>query len=293
MEVDDGVGAELGFQGLLDLVGARVGGTEREEPVHADVQLDGATVADAAGAQMMRVADVGEGGDDVEYLALLLLGEGGFHQFVEALLEQSPRHAQDEEGHDDGGQGVEDRPAVAEEDGAADAHEGAEGGEGVAAVMPGVGLDGGRVEGTATAHGVLVDKLFQHHGDHGGPERQHAGGGEDATPAPEDEGFDALVADAHGHQGQGEADEGGGKGLVLAVAVAVAAVFGLAADADEEEHHGVGEEVREGMDGVGGHGGAVAEEAGDELEDGQEDVDGAADQGDSVDFFLSVHLFGG
>ena len=127
MEGDDGVGAELGFQGLLNLVGARVGGTEREEPVHADVQLDGATVADAAGAQMMRVADVGEGGDDVEYLALLLLGEGGFHEFVEALLEQSPRHAQDEEGHDDGGQGVEDRPAVAEEDGAADAHEGAEG----------------------------------------------------------------------------------------------------------------------------------------------------------------------
>ena len=106
MEGDMSCGAEMGFQGLLNLAGAGMGGAEGEGAVHADVQLDGVAAADATGAQVVWVVHVGERGDDVEYLAFHLVGQGGFEQFVDALLEEFPRHAEDEEGDDERRQGV-------------------------------------------------------------------------------------------------------------------------------------------------------------------------------------------
>ena len=64
-----GGGAEMGFQGLLNLTCAGVGGAEGEAAVHADVQLNGIAAADAAGAQVVRVVHVGKRGDDVEELS--------------------------------------------------------------------------------------------------------------------------------------------------------------------------------------------------------------------------------
>ena len=69
-----GGGAEMGFQSLLNLTGAGVGGAEGEAAVHANVQLNGITAADAAGAQVVRVVHVGKRGHDVEYLAFHLVG---------------------------------------------------------------------------------------------------------------------------------------------------------------------------------------------------------------------------
>ena len=53
------------LEGFLDVVGAGMGLDEGDVAVHADVELDGVMVADAAGVEVVRVADVGEAGDDL------------------------------------------------------------------------------------------------------------------------------------------------------------------------------------------------------------------------------------
>lgn len=75
MDGDMGGGSETLFQGFFDVVGAGVCGVEREVAVHADVQLDGVAVADASGAKVVGVLNIGEGGDDGQDFAFDLLGQ--------------------------------------------------------------------------------------------------------------------------------------------------------------------------------------------------------------------------
>ena len=100
-----------------------------------------------------------------------------------------------------------------------------------------------------------------------------------------------VVDDTAGDGGQGDADEGRGQGLALSMAVFVLPVGGLAADVDEEQDHGVGDQVRQRVDGVRRHGGASAAQSGDELETREQHVDGTARQGHAADgFFPFVHI---
>ena len=116
---------------------------QREIAVHPDVDFDGVIVADAAGTEIVRILHVREGRDDAEDFLFHVIRQRGFGQVVDAVFQQFPGGVDDEEADDQRGQRVEDRPAVAEQDGAADAHERADGGERVAAMMPGVGFHDG------------------------------------------------------------------------------------------------------------------------------------------------------
>ena len=175
---DECVRSEMLPERLLDVVGTGVGLDEGDVAVHADVEFHGVVVADAAGAEVVQVADVGEGIDDLLDVLLHVLGQGGLRQLAEALPEELPGHPDDEEGDHQRGQRVEHGPAVPQQDGAADAHQRAERGEGVAAMVPGVGLQRGGIELAPLAGGVLVGQLLQENGDQGGPEGQRPGSGQ-------------------------------------------------------------------------------------------------------------------
>ena len=101
VESNDGAVAELLLQCFLYLVGARVGDMEGKGTVHADVEFNGASATDAASAQVVGIADIGIGVDDFEDGLFFLFGKGGFEEFADTLLKESPSHTQNEEGDDD------------------------------------------------------------------------------------------------------------------------------------------------------------------------------------------------
>ena len=95
-----------------------------------------------------------------------------------------------------------------------------------------------------------------------------------------------MIEDAAGNDQKKHSHKGRSQGFELAAAVVILSVGGFAADMDEDEHHGVGEKVRQRVDGIGHHGGTTAGEADAELQDGEEDIDQAAKKGNPVNFFF-------
>ena len=178
---------------------------------------------------------------------------------------------------------------MAEEYGAGDTYKSAKRRESVAAVVPSIGTYSRGIESSGFADGVLVNKFLYDDGGECSPEGDHCRGTQFAAVEPEDERDDGFVGDAHCYGSQCETHDGGGQSFVFPVAVVVVAVGGLAADFDEEEHHGIGGEVRKRMDSIGSHSRAVAEDAGYELEDGQQDVGGGAYESDLVYLAFAVH----
>ena len=70
---------------------------------------------------MVRIADAMVFEDRGEDVALYLFGQGLLQEVVHGGDGQLDGHTHDEDADDDGRNGVEHRPAVSEEDGAADA----------------------------------------------------------------------------------------------------------------------------------------------------------------------------
>lgn len=130
-------------QAVFDVDGQcmRVGNAHRA--VDAHVHLDGDRGADAARAQVVRRADLGVGRDDRENLLLDIRGQRLFEQFAQPRADQVQCDLEDEDRNEQRRDRVGDAPLLAEEVGAADAGEGAQRREGVAAVVPGVGYDAG------------------------------------------------------------------------------------------------------------------------------------------------------
>ena len=101
-----------------------------------------------------------------------------------------------------------------------------------------------------------------------------------------------MVKDAAGNHKEKHSHKGRSQGLELAAAVVVVSVGGFAADVDEDKDHHVREEVRQRVDGIGHHGGTSARYAYAEFEDGEENVDQAAQKGNPVYFFLPLDCGG-
>ena len=79
--------SEAGLESLLYLAGAGMSCRERQRSVHADMQLDGVAATDAACAQVVRVSNIGERGDNGEDFLLHLVGQRSLHQLVETLTQ--------------------------------------------------------------------------------------------------------------------------------------------------------------------------------------------------------------
>ena len=87
------------------------------------MHLDGDVLPDTPRAQVMRRRDGRIGRDQRQDVFLLLAGQRFFEQFVHPHFHQLPRHAQDQQRHDDRRRGVCQPPAAAQEIGAADSDE--------------------------------------------------------------------------------------------------------------------------------------------------------------------------
>lgn len=131
--------AETGFQQPFGLRGEVVGLAQGDVAIHPRVEVYRYGVADAACAQIMDVMDSIHGQYSVENLTF-----GGFRQRTFKQLAHTRLHdvipcLDDEEAHKDCREGVEHPPVFPQKHRSGDADQCAKRGEGVAAVMPGVG----------------------------------------------------------------------------------------------------------------------------------------------------------
>ena len=97
----------------------------------------------------------------------------------------------------------------------------------------------------------------------------------------------AVPADADAGGGEGNREEDGGDGFKAFMAVGVVFVGAAGAEFDANDDDNSGEHVGESVDGVGNHGGGMAENAGEKLEGGEEDVAGDGDEGGAGGDFLA------
>ena len=251
------------------------------------MQVDGTVVADAARAQVMGRGYAGIREDYLVDAVLYFSGQRFLQQLVHRGHQELDRHLHDEEADNDGGYRVEHPPAVAQQDGAADAHSGTDGRKSVAAMVPGVGHNSLRLYVAPHVDRILIESLLGDNGNKGGHQGQHARTGQRAPLDDVPDGLRPVPQDAQSHHKKAKPDDGGGQRLILAVAVVMTDIFGLGRQADEYQHDDVRHEVRKRVHGIGQHRCAMSRNAGKELEEQQHEVDHAAHKGHTINFALA------
>ena len=286
VDVDPGAPAEDGFEPVLDLCGDVVRLDDRGGGVDLDVHVDDEYVAVFAGAQVVESDDAG--------CLLYFLGDVLFHFFRERAFEQFlyagsgefVGYTDDEQSHDNRGNGVEYAPALAQEHGSRNAYERAYRREGVGTVVPAVGDDGGAVDFAAYDNGVPIEPFFHDYRD-GGHDKSQIGGALDDAPVEDFVYLHAArIENADGDDKEGEADEHGGECLVFPVAVGVVAIFVFRGDFDKDNHDEIGDEIGEGVYSVGNHGAASSYDAGCDFGGREDEVDKESHPSDAGGFFL-------
>ena len=131
--------------------------------IHQDMQFDGIVIANAACAQVVGLADAIDRGCQLQDLCLYLIGQRLLHQVANAVAQQEDGHLDDEQTHHDRGDGVEHGPSLSQEDGATNADGRTYRREGVAAMVPGDGLDGLRLQFACFPHRIAIDALLEDH----------------------------------------------------------------------------------------------------------------------------------
>ena len=231
---------------------------ERQGTGHAYVHLDGDVVANATGAKVVHFTHALLLIGDPHDLVLLRLGQAGVGKFLHRLHHQCPSGLDDEGAHHDGGKRIEHGPALTQQDGATYAHHGADARQGVAPMVPGIGHHGLRMILATDAHRELVGPLFQGDARYGGNQGHHAW----LLQLHATDGLIGLdharIANHQTHHQERQSDDGRGQRLVLAVPVIVVLVLRFTSQLHKHQHHHIGCEIGERMDGVGDHGRRMA-----------------------------------
>ena len=242
--------------------------------------LDGDAVADAAGAKVMRLRDFREGTDDVLDFALGVLREGHVREFAGAGFQEVPGHFYEHGTHDDGGQGIQDGPFLAQEECSADTDGGADGRQRVAAVVPGIGNDSRRLQRLAASDCITEEHFLHHNRQERSPKGERSRHFEGFSLQPAGEFHGPGYDDADGGADEGQGDEQRGQGLEFSVSIVMGLVLGLRADAHEHQDDQVCQKIRQRVHGIGRHRGAVSHDAGDELESEEHQIPDAPYQSD-------------
>ena len=243
MEVDVGVGSEVGTEVLFYGCGMTVSIVEGYVAGHAHMHVDSDVAAYAAGAQMVYLAHLILLQHEVHNLFLRGLGQALLKKLAKGFAKQGPCCAHDEEAHDDGGNGIKHRPLVAKQQSTADAYARAYGREGVAAVVPCVGHDGLRLHTPSRCCREPVSPLLEHYAHHSRHEGDDARHGWCLTLPCLQHLLCPTIADHHSHEKQGDANDGCRQGFIFAMTVVVVAVLGLVAQPHEHHDNDVGDEI--------------------------------------------------
>lgn len=230
----------------MDLFRDFMGLTQGFVPIHLDLQVDIDLVAEHSGAEQVHADHALFVGHVIPQGLLVVGTAGGVQQLGDSVLQNVVGDLEDKEADDHAGHRVQHREA---QHSAGDADEGADGGQGVGAVVPGVGQEGAGVDKLGVVAGIPVHGLLAHDGDHRSHQGDSTGDGDGLIAAGEN-GLQAHFADAQTGDHQNGAQQQGGDALQALVAVGVGGVRRLFGDLDSDPGDEGGEYVGEGMNGV-------------------------------------------
>lgn len=164
-------------------------------------------------------------------------------------------------------------------------------------MVPGIGLQGCRLDAASTYHSVVIEALFEKDGDDGRPESK---GGREGTAGVMHYNVPdiahTIIHDHDTHHQKHYTDGDGCKGLVFAMAIVVVVVARTGCKAHEYEHHDVADKIGEGMHSISHHSRRPTQNSCYKLKGYEQKIDDASHDGDAVyDMFalLSIDRSGG
>ena len=273
MNVGDGFGAEAVAEGVFEGGGEGVGGLDGHVGRDADVEVDDSGVANTAGAEVVGGVEAGDGAGKGKDFGVDLGGHATVGEGIDLAADDVPREFEEEGADEEGGNGVEDAPFVAEEGGGADAEGGGDGGEGVGTVVPGVGDENRAAGAAADADRGPVEPFLDRDGDERGPEGNGAGRGKGFAAKGVEDGVERGGTGLESDERERGADEEGDERGVLAVAVSVVGVGRTRGEAESEQHREVRDEIGERVQRVRDKRLAASEDANGEFRHHEHEVD--------------------
>ena len=172
--------------------------------------------------------------------------------------------------------------------GAQDTHKTSQRGQGVGAVVPGIGHEGRGADFLGVDSGVPEHAFFGDDGDDGRSQGQFAGNGEVQVAAAHDV-PKTLNANRGAGESQHDGQHDGGHAFEAVMPVWMIPVRGFARHLDANHDDDGADDVRRGMDGIGNHGAGVGDDSRNQFECGQNDIQchaaGGHPHGDGFVFF--------
>lgn len=198
-----------------------------EVPLHPDVEVGDVGEAAFADAAFLGAEDAGDGASGPHDGLLGLVGDLGIHDVAEGEAEHGVGAVEDDHAGEEGGPVVCDLIALASDEADGDPDESSDGGDGVGAVVPGIGQKGVASDPAGLARHQLEEKFLK--GNDYDQQEEGPGGGEVdcGTMSSGDELTDAVVGDKGSSHRKDEGTHDGGEGLGLPMAVGVLGVGGL------------------------------------------------------------------
>ena len=258
-------GAVTLSQIVLDGLGYGVRLVDAHPAVETYVHLDRYIGAYAARTQPVRRSHARVVAYDAQYAVVLLARQRPFEQVAQRAARQIDGYLEYEQRYRRCGYRVGYAPTLAQKECQRYAEGRAGRRERVAAVVPRVGLLGGRVGAACGAYRVAVEYLLDRDRQHGCRECHGMRARQGAALGYQHYVAYAVVEDHPSDGQQGERYYDRRQRLVLAVSVVVVVVFGFRREPCEGQHDDIGKHIRERVHAVGHHGAAAAEDAGEDL----------------------------
>ena len=279
---------EVPLDAVVDLLGDIVGLDKGHAAVKGDLKVHIDAAAELPGLEPVDAPHLGLEAHAVGKALLGLRVAGVVHHLVGGVVKDVIGGLEDEKADHKARDGLHHRIAEASP-GYAD--EGADGGEGVAPVVPGVRHQGGRVVAFGIEACVPVHGLLRGDGQHRGEEREKPR--RRLRSAPRADGLDRPVPDEDAGRGEDHRENDRRDALKAFMPVGVLPVGGLDGELHADDDDKARKHIRGGVDRVRDHGPRVGQDAREQLEKRQGRVPRHAHERDArsaaLKFRLRIH----
>lgn len=267
---------KITFDRFMDIFGDSMRFQQSQVIIGAYFHIDIDAAAEFAGLQHVDVInaflrlDQGRHSVDRRFVA------GAVDHFIDGVFKNFVGGVNDHQADDDAGKGVQHRVTHA---GAQDTDEAADGREGVAAVVPGVGHQGAGVDLERCFFSIPEHTFFNDNGNNSGGQCQTAGDFEISGGGMEYF-FQPGIAYAQAGEGQDDGQNDSGDTFQPFVSVLVLGIGGFVGDLDAGHNDEGAENVGGGVDSIGDHGSRIGQDACGQFADGKDEIDDDAVDGD-------------
>lgn len=276
-DVDEDVadGGDGGADLVFDVVGDGMAALHGHEGIDLHMHVGVVTMtdfADHAFFDALHTRHVGRGPPN--FIDDVLAGRT-VHQFAQGGAQQVPAVPGDDAGSDNGGDIVGGFITFAADQGDGDADGGAEGGDGIAAMMPGIGTHGGTIDG----FGFLGNEAVEGFLDDDYEDQYREGEGFRSVAFTGKKFVGGIEGDAGSGEQQHGGDNGRGDGFGFTVTVGMVFIGRFLGNHHCAPDNDGAENIGEGFDGIGDQRVGMADDSGKQFPGSEQGIENHAEPG--------------